>query len=92
MTRETLIDVLEKIALLLELKGENPFKIRAYRTGAEVVQSHPGDIVGMARENQLEGIKGIGDALRDKLVFLATDGKTPWRNSPPGSPKTAIPL
>ncbi len=75
MTRETLIDVLEKIALLLELKGENPFKIRAYRTGAEVVQSHPGDIVGMARENQLEGIKGIGEALRDKLHELAVTGR-----------------
>ena len=75
MTRETLIDVLEKIALLLELKGENPFKIRAYRTGAEVVQSHPGDIVGMARENQLDGIKGIGEALRDKLHELAVTGR-----------------
>jgi len=75
MTRETLIDVLEKIALLLELKGENPFKIRAYRTGAEVVQSHPGDIVGMARDNQLEGIKGIGEALRDKLHELAVTGR-----------------
>ena len=75
MTRETLIDVLEKIALLLELKGENPFKIRAYRTGAEVVQSHPGDIVGMARENQLDGIKGIGEALRDKLHEHAVTGR-----------------
>ena len=75
MTREILIDVLEKIALLLELKGENPFKIRAYRTGAEVVQSHPGDIVGMARENQLDGIKGIGEALRDKLHELAVTGR-----------------
>jgi DNA polymerase/3'-5' exonuclease PolX len=66
MTRETLAEVLEKIAQLLELKGENPFKIRAYRTGAEVVMAHAGDIVGLAREGQLEGIKGIGEALRDK--------------------------
>ena len=35
MTREDLAEVLDEIALLLELKGENPFKIRAYRTGAE---------------------------------------------------------
>jgi DNA polymerase (family 10) len=74
MTRETLVDVLDKIALLLELKGENPFKIRAYRTGAEVVQGFPGDIVQLAKDNQLDGIKGLGEALRDKLHELATTG------------------
>ncbi len=74
MTRELLVDVLEKIALLLELKGENPFKVRAYRTGAEVVQGYPGDIVELSRENKLAGIKGIGEALRDKLHELASTG------------------
>ena len=44
MTREILAETLEEIALLLELKGENPFKIRAYRTGAETVMQFPGDI------------------------------------------------
>ncbi|MEM7388141.1 MAG: helix-hairpin-helix domain-containing protein, partial [Verrucomicrobiota bacterium] len=34
VTRESIVRVLEEIAQLLELKGENPFKIRAYRTGA----------------------------------------------------------
>ena len=75
MTRELFVDVLEKIALLLELKGENPFKVRAYRTGAEVVQADPGDIVGQARDGQLDGIKGIGEALRDKLCELARTGE-----------------
>ncbi|HWB03334.1 MAG TPA: DNA polymerase/3'-5' exonuclease PolX [Verrucomicrobiales bacterium] len=75
MSRELFVDVLEKIALLLELKGENPFKVRAYRTGAEVVQGYPGDIVQLARDNKLAGIKGIGDALRDKLHELATTGE-----------------
>lgn len=81
MTREQLVDVLEKIALLLELKGENPFKVRAYRTGAEVVQGHPGDIVQLARDNQLEGIKGLGEALRDKLHELATTGELVYYNN-----------
>ena len=64
MTREEMAAVLEEIALLLELKDENPFKVRAYRHGAEAVLSHDGDIVQLAANNQLEGIKGIGDALR----------------------------
>lgn len=74
MTRETLAGVLEEIALLLELKNENPFKIRAYRQGAETVRNFDGDIVAMAANNQLAGIKGIGDALRDKLHELASTG------------------
>jgi DNA polymerase (family X) len=72
MTREKMADVFEEIALLLELKGENPFKVRAYRTAAETVVSFPGDIVAKAVGQELAGIKGIGDALRDKLHELAT--------------------
>ncbi len=78
ISRETLIDALEQIATLLELKGENPFKIRAYRTGAETVRTYPGDFLQLARDNQLEGIKGIGDALRDKLHTLAATGALPF--------------
>jgi len=75
MNRDDLIEVLENIALLLELKGENPFKIRAYRNGADVVQSYAGDIVQKASDNELKGIKGIGDALQQKLHELASTGK-----------------
>jgi DNA polymerase (family 10) len=74
VTRENLAEVLEEIALLLELKSENPFKVRAYRQGAEAVRRFDGDIVQRASDNQLTGIKGIGDALRDKLHELATTG------------------
>lgn len=75
MTREDVAEILNRIALLLELKGENPFKIRAYKTGAEVVESYAGDILQLAAEQKLGGIKGIGDALKDKLHELATTGK-----------------
>jgi len=74
ITRDTLADTLDEIALLLELKGENPFKIRAYRNGAEVVRSFDGDIVARAIDDNLKGIKGIGDALQDKLHELASTG------------------
>ncbi|MBU6178238.1 MAG: DNA polymerase/3'-5' exonuclease PolX [Verrucomicrobia bacterium] len=89
MTRETLADTLEEIALLLELKGENPFKIRAYRAGAETVSQFPGDIVALAREGKLEGIKGIGEALRQKLHELASTGHLAFHENlkagfPPG--------
>ena len=75
VTRESLVNTLEEIALLLELKGENPFKTRAYRNGAEVVQNFEGDIVGRAAADELKGIKGIGNALQQKLYELASTGK-----------------
>jgi DNA polymerase (family 10) len=59
---------------LLELKGENPFKVRAYRQGAETVLAMEGDVVQLAKNDELKGIKGIGDALRDKLGELAKTG------------------
>jgi DNA polymerase (family 10) len=89
MTRESLADVLDEIALLLELKNENPFKVRAYRHGAETVRNFAGDIVALAAANQLDGIKGIGEALRDKLHILASTGTLPFHQHlraefPPG--------
>ncbi|MFT6240769.1 MAG: DNA polymerase (family 10) [Akkermansiaceae bacterium] len=74
VTRDTLVSTLEEIALLLELKGENPFKTRAYRKGAEIVQNFEGDIVARAADEDLKGIKGIGDALQQKLHELASTG------------------
>lgn len=68
-------EVLEKIALLLELKGENPFKVRAYRQGAEIVLSMEDDVVELAKNDELTGVKGIGDALRDKLGEMAKTGR-----------------
>ncbi len=75
MTAQDMAEVFNRIALLLELKGENPFKTRAYKTGAETVENFPGDIVALAKANELAGIKGIGDALRDKLHEMATTGR-----------------
>jgi len=89
MTRENLAEVLDEIALLLELKDENPFKVRAYRHGADTVRNFDGDIVQLAIENQLDGIKGLGEALREKLHELASTGSLKFHQDlraefPPG--------
>lgn len=78
MTREILAATLEEIALLLELAGEGIFKIRAYLNAAEAVRAFQGDVVSCAKENQLKGTKGIGDAIREKLHILSTTGSLPY--------------
>ena len=74
LTAEDLAATLEEIALLLELKGENPFKTRAYRNGADIIRDFEGDFLQLAKDDELKGIKGIGDALQQKLHELASKG------------------
>jgi len=81
MTRESIAEVLENIATLLELKGENHFKTRAYRNGAEIVGSYAGDFVQLAKDDELKEIKGIGAALAQKIHELVSTGKLEYYES-----------
>ncbi|MEA3188006.1 MAG: polymerase, partial [Chthoniobacter sp.] len=60
---------------LLELKGENPFKIRAYTNAARAVDTFAGDFLDMARNSRLEEIPGIGKAISEKVTELVTEGR-----------------
>jgi DNA polymerase (family 10) len=78
VTRDQVVEALERIALLLELQGENPFKVRAYHNGARALEMLEGDLGTLVREDQLKGIPGIGEALREKITTLVTTGKLPY--------------
>ena len=56
MDKAEVARVLEEIAAMLELKGENPFKIRAYTNAARALETFTGDLVQMAREDRLESV------------------------------------
>jgi DNA polymerase (family 10) len=76
MTKHEIAGVLEEIALLLELNGENPFKIRAYQTGARTLEAiEEAELARLIREGQLGGIKGFGEALVQKITELHTTGR-----------------
>ena len=70
MEKADIVDVLEDIAVLLELKGENPFKIRAYATGARVLETMEDDLGAIIQGGDLGSVKGIGSALVDKIITL----------------------
>jgi DNA polymerase (family 10) len=74
-SRADVVRVLDEIAALLEVKGENPFKTRAYANGARAVESFAGDLDAMVREGRLTEIAGIGAALADKITELVTTGR-----------------
>jgi DNA polymerase (family 10) len=76
VTKHEIADVLNEIALLLELKGENPFKVRAYQAGARVVESfEQAELERLVNAGELKTVKGIGDALGQKIAELQTTGK-----------------
>jgi len=54
---------LRKIARLLEIKGENPFKTQAYERGASAIENHQGDFDALVKTGRLKEIPGIGTAL-----------------------------
>ncbi len=75
MTKDAIAETLKSIALLLDLKGENPFKIRAYTNAARAIETYSGNLETMAREDRLEEIKGVGKAIAGKVSELVTTGE-----------------
>ncbi len=75
MNKADIVAILEDIAVLLELKGENPFKIRAYSAGARVLDTLEDDLGEIIAEGRLGSIKGIGSALVDKIETLHATGE-----------------
>ncbi|MDQ2868508.1 MAG: DNA polymerase/3'-5' exonuclease PolX [Verrucomicrobiota bacterium] len=72
MTKEQIADALDEIATLLELKGENPFKIRAYTNAARSIEAWGASFSDLQNEETLEKIPGVGKAIASKIKELAT--------------------
>ena len=60
MDKAQVIDTLERIALLLELRNANVFKIRAFENAGRILEGHPSDLKTLIETNELETLKGIG--------------------------------
>src|SRR5207249_215082 len=76
MTKRDIAAVLEEIAFLLELKGENPFKVKAYATGARVIESLPEEPAVLVQKGILRNVKGIGQTLEGTVTELVTTGRS----------------
>src|SRR5258707_974956 len=74
MTKSQIAEVLEEIATLLELKDENPFKIRAYANAARSLETFGGNLSDLQDEEALAKIPGIGKAIAAKIKELAATG------------------
>ena len=89
MDKDRVAAILLEIGTLLELKGENPFKTRAYANAARTIESLNEPLAKVVAENRLGEIKGIGEALEKKITELVETGKLAYYDElkasiPPG--------
>jgi DNA polymerase (family 10) len=70
--------MLEEIAAMLELKGSDPFKVRAYDAGARAVRGFSGDLSEAVRTRELLKVRGIGKSLFGNIETLVTTGSLPY--------------
>lgn len=64
-----------KIAEYLEIKGENPFKIRAYNNAARVIESSKSDLSKITDIKELKEIHGVGESIAEKIAEINKTGK-----------------
>ena len=77
MDKQDVARTLEQIASFLELKGENPFRVRAYHTGARAIATFQGDLNSALASGELAEVRGIGPAMLEIAQGRLADGDQP---------------
>jgi DNA polymerase (family 10) len=75
MNNKQIAKVFEDIADLLELKGENVFKIRAYQKVVRAIEQLPMELEQLVKEEKLREVPGVGEAIAKKITELVATGK-----------------
>ena len=89
METARIAQVLDEMGTLLEVRGENPFRCRAYHAAAQALRGLPPDLSEMIADGSLAEVPGIGETLLAKISQLATTGQLLAyeelrRSTPPG--------
>ncbi len=77
MTNQQIAEVFRRLANLLELRGENFFKVRSYQSAADTIEDWPQPLAELVAENGAAGLRelpGIGEAISKKIVDLLSTG------------------
>jgi DNA polymerase (family 10) len=75
MNNSQIIEILENISELLEIKGENVFKSRSYLNAARSIKFLTEEVETLAAQDRLKEIPGVGEAIAKKLQELVTTGR-----------------
>ncbi len=75
MTNPEIADVLNEVVVLMELKGENPFRCRAYQNAARQVEALDRDAKDLLEAGALSGVRGIGKGIAEDIAELVATGR-----------------
>ena len=96
MTNEQIARRFNQMASLMEVRGEDPFRLRSYRMAAEAIETWPTPMAEIAREQGLSGlldIPGVGKALAGKIIELVETGTfDAWERLTAETPATVLDL
>ncbi len=76
MNTKEIAGVLEEMGTLLELKGANPFKSRAFANAARAIEGLPGDVADAVAAGTLREVKGIGESIARIITELVEKGSS----------------
>ena len=96
MTNEELARRFERLALLMEIRGDDKFRVRSYRNAAETLETWPSSVAEIAREEGPKGLQtlpGVGKAISGKIVELLERGTfDAWERLKEETPETVLDL
>ena len=96
MTNEELARRFGRLALLMEIRGDDKFRVRSYRNAAETLETWPSSVERIAREEGLKGLQtlpGVGKAISGKIVELLERGTfDAWEKLRAETPETVLDL
>lgn len=75
MTNAQVAKIFAELADILEILGENPYRVQAYRRASQIVENLTEDVVDLARKEGLEKIPGIGASIAQKIKEIVATGK-----------------
>ncbi|MDD5557101.1 MAG: DNA polymerase/3'-5' exonuclease PolX [bacterium] len=76
MENRAIADIFEEVADILDIKGENPFRIRSYRNAARTIGDMPSGVAGMIGAGEdIEKIPGIGKSIDEKIREIVSTGR-----------------
>jgi DNA polymerase (family 10) len=96
MNNEAIAERFTRLAKLMEIRGDDTFRIRSYRNAAEVIETWPTPLKAIAEEEGVKGLQtlpGVGKAISSKIMeLLGTGTFEAWEKLTVETPETTLDL
>jgi DNA polymerase (family 10) len=96
MDNEAIAERFNRLADLMEMRGDDPFRIRSYRNAADMIETWPVEVEKIAREGGAKGLQelpGVGKAISGKIIELVEKGTfEAWEKLTAETPESVLDL